>query len=338
MKRLLGTAVAIVALLYVGIIAYVKLNERTLVFHAEKARGPLKEPQAPFTPPHERVTLASLDGTPLVGWVVPSATGDTARTWVLYFHGNSHNLSQFEEPEFYQYLRALGVNLLVVDPRGFGESGGTPDEAGAYLDARAAWDYLLTQRHAAPDRIIIYGHSLGTGLAVQLATQVDAGALILQAPYTSVPDMGALRYPFLPVRAVAGYRFPSLERMPQVHEPLLVMHSPADSTIPIAMGAAITRAAASASKLCVPIKGGHNIAFKADSATFFSQFKLMVLAVQAVADGKEHLAAPGTPVKAGARFALTAPTRAQWNADSAQATAAPAPVAAPTPASSASCG
>lgn len=334
MKRLLGTAVAIVALLYAGVIAYVKLNERTLVFHAEKARGPLKEPQAPFTPPHERVTLASLDGTALVGWVVPSATGDTARTWVLYFHGNSHNLSQFEEPEFYQYLRALGVNLLVVDPRGFGESGGEPDEAGAYQDARAAWNYLVTQRHAAPDRIIIYGHSLGTGIAVELATQVEAGALILQAPYTSVPDMGARRYPFLPVEAMAGYRFGSLARMPSVREPLLVMHSPADSTIPIAMGAAITQAAASPSKLCIPIKGGHNIAFKVDSATFFSQFKLMVMAVQAVADGREHAALPATPVKPGLRFSAEGAVRTQPATD----TAARATSAAATPLAPASCG
>ncbi|MBI3792578.1 MAG: alpha/beta hydrolase [Gemmatimonadetes bacterium] len=276
MKKLLLGILGLVVGLYVAVIAYVKVNERTLVFHANLAKGPLKEPTGRFQPPHTKVTFASADGTPLVGWVVPAAPKDSNGTWVLVHHGNSHNLSQLEEPEFYEYLRGLGVNILAFDYRGFGESGGEPDEEGAYADARAAYDLLVQKFQANPERIIIYGHSLGTGIAVQLASTVKAGALILQAPYTSIPDLGARRYPFLPVQAMAKYRFPSLERMPSVKMPLLVMHSPSDSTIPMSMGAALTSAASSTVKQCVSIKGGHNIAFKVDSATFFSEFEGIV--------------------------------------------------------------
>ncbi len=281
MKKVLIGVLAMPVLLWLTAIVFVKLKERTLIFHAEKAVGPLKEPAPPFQPPHERVSFASADGTPLVGWVVPSASADSSGVWVLVCHGNSHNLSQFEEPEFYSYLRALGVNILTFDYRGFGESGGEPSEDGAYADTRAAYDLVVSRYGVNPKQVIIYGHSLGTGMAVQLASSVEAGALVLQAPYTSVPDMGARRYPYLPIHSLATYTFPSLERMARVTEPLLVLHSPADSTIPVAMGELIHRAAASPIKRFMHIAGGHNIAFKVDSALFFRAFREMIGTVRA---------------------------------------------------------
>ena len=283
MKKLLLGTLGLAVGLYLALIAYVKVNERRLVFHAELAKGPLLEPKAPFQPPHTRVDFTSADGTKLAGWVIPATATDSSGLWVLVCHGNSHNISQMEEPEFYSYLRALGVNILVFDYRGFGESQGEPDEQGAYADARAAYDLLTTRYHVNAGQIIVYGHSLGTGVAVQLASTVKSGALILQAPYTSVPDLGARRYPFLPVKALAAYTFPSLERMPSVTQPLLVMHSPADSTIPLAMGEALTKAAGSANKRFVSVAGGHNIAFKTDSATFFRAFREMVATVRSAA-------------------------------------------------------
>ncbi len=283
MKKVLIGVPAVLLVLWLAAIAYLKFAERTLVFHAALAAGPLKEPAPPFQPPHTRVEFASADGTKLVGWVIPATRADSSGIWVLVCHGNSHNLSQLEEPEFYAYLRALGVNILAFDYRGFGESGGEPSEAGAYADAHAAYEMIRSKYGALPKQVILYGHSLGTGIAVELASSVEAGALVLQAPYTSVPDLGAPRYPWLPVRALAGYSFGSLERMPKITQPLLVMHSPADSTIPLAMGEALTKAAASANKRFVPIAGGHNIAFKIDSATFFRAFREMVGTVRSAA-------------------------------------------------------
>ena len=283
MKKVLIGVPAILLVLWLAAIAYLKFAERTLVFRADLAAGPLKEPAPPFQPPHTRVDFSSADGTKLVGWVIPAASADSSGIWVLVCHGNSHNLSQLEEPEFYAYLRALGVNILAFDYRGFGESGGEPSETGAYADAHAAYEMIRSKYGASPKQVIVYGHSLGTGVAVELASSVEAGALILQAPYTSVPDLGAPRYPWLPVRALAGYSFGSLERMPKITQPLLVMHSPADSTIPMAMGEALTKAAASTNKRFLQIAGGHNIAFKIDSATFFRAFREMVGTVRSAA-------------------------------------------------------
>ena len=283
MKKLLIGVPAVLLVLWLAAIAYLKVNERTLVFRAKLAAGPLKEPSAPFQPPHTRVEFPSADGTRLVGWVIPATSADSSGVWVLVCHGNSHNLSQLEEPEFYAYLRALGVNILAFDYRGFGESGGEPSEAGVYADARAAYDLIRTKYGAKAKEVIVYGHSLGTGVAVELASSVESGALILQAPYTSVPDLGAPRYPWLPVRSLAAYSFASLDRIPKVTAPLLVMHSPADSTIPIAMGEALTKAAGSANKRFLSIAGGHNIAFKLDSATFFAAFREMVVTVRVAA-------------------------------------------------------
>ena len=289
MKKLLIGIPAAVVLCWLAAVAYVKLNERTLVFRAERAKMKLQEPRAPFQPPHTRVAFASADGTPLVGWVIPATHADSSGTWVLVCHGNSHNLSQLEEPEFYSYLRALGVNILTFDYRGFGESGGLEDELGSYADARAAFDLLVSKYQVPRNRIIVYGHSLGTGIAVQLASTVEAGALVLQAPYTSVPDLGATFYPYLPVRQLATFHFPSLERMRDIRVPLLVLHSPADSTIPVAMGDQIHRAAASTDKRFMHIEGGHNIAFKVDSALFFRAFREMVGTVNSAASRSAHV-------------------------------------------------
>lgn len=270
--KIVGGAV----LLYGAVLVGVKVVERDLVFQASRAKGPLGEPTGRWTPPHTRVEFTTTDSARLVAWVVPAARADSNGVWVLYCHGNAHNLSQFEEPEFYEYLRGTGVNILAFDYRGFGESTGTPDEPGLYADARAAYDFLRTRYHVPAERIILYGHSLGTGVAVQLATSVAAGALVLHAPYTSLPDVGADRFWYLPVRAIASYRFPSLERIPRVKIPLLVLHSPQDRAIPVAMGEQVHLAAGSVDKRLMHVLGGHELAFRVDSGVFFRAFREIV--------------------------------------------------------------
>jgi len=265
-----------VLLVYGAMIGGAKFMERELVFRAAHAKARLTEPQGAYAPPHTRVEFAAADSTKLVGWVIPAAPVDSNGVWVLYCHGNAHNLSQYEEPEFYAYLRALGVNILTFDYRGFGESTGAPDEQGSYADAHAAYDLLRTKYQVSPSRIVIYGHSLGTGVAVQLASTVPAGALILQVPYTSIPDLGADRFWYLPVRAMATYRFPSIDRIASVTAPLLVLASPQDAVIPVAMGERLHLAAGSIDKRLIHVMGGHEIAFRVDSGIFFRAFREMV--------------------------------------------------------------
>ena len=288
MRKTLLFLAAITVVGYGGLIAYIKVNERTLVFQAERARGPLVPPAAQWKLPVTRIEFRSADGTRLVGWQIPGAMPDSNGTWVLVNHGNAHNISQLEEPEFLRDLRQLGTNILIYDYRGFGESGGEPDEEGSYADARAAYDLLRTRFGVSPEKIIIYGHSLGTGIAVQLASTVSAGALVVQAAYTSIPDLGARRYPFLPVRQMARYHFPSLERMPRVTEPLLLLHSPQDDVVPLSMGEQLYAAAGSTDRRFIHVEGGHELAFRVDSAIFFRAFRELVHRVAARADSLER--------------------------------------------------
>ena len=297
MRKILLAAASLAVIVYGGLIAYVKLNERTLVFRADLARGPLVPPDAKWNLPVTRVAFSAADGTKLVGWQIPGAMPDSNGTWVLVNHGNAHNLSQLEEPEFLRDLRHLGTNILVYDYRGFGESAGEADEAGSYTDARAAYDLLRGTYSVPAERIIVYGHSLGTGVAVHLASTVPVGALVIQAAYTSIPDLGARRYPFLPVQQLARYRFPSLALMPRVTAPLLILHSPQDTTVPIAMGDQLFLAAGSKDRRFVHVEGGHDLAFRVDSAIFFRAFREMVNRVAARADSLEQLRTgdPGRP-------------------------------------------
>ena len=296
MRKALLIIAGLVVALYGGLIAWVKANERTLVFQADRAKGPLVPPGAQWNLPVTRVEFASGDGTKLVGWQIPGTMPDSNGTWVLVNHGNGHNISQLEEPEFFRDLRHLGTNILVYDYRGFGESAGEPDEEGSYADARAAYELLRTKYGVPADRIVVYGHSLGTGVAVQLASSVPAGGLVLQAPYTSIPDVGARRYPFLPVRQIARYRFPSLERIPKVTVPLLVLHSPQDAAVPLSMGEQLYAAAGSTDRRLIHVEGGHEIAFRVDSAILFRAFREMVNRVAARADSIERLQ-PGDPAR-----------------------------------------
>ena len=227
--------------------------------------------------------------------MIPATTTDSNGVWVLYCHGNAHNLSQYEEPEFYAYLRALGVNILVFDYRGFGESAGVPDEQGLYADARAAYDLLRTKYQVPASKIVLYGHSLGTGVAVQLASSVPSGALILHAPYTSIPDLGARQFWFLPVRTMASYRFPSLDRIPSITVPLLVLASPQDQLVPMQMGEALHLAAGSTDKRLIHVMGGHALAFKVDSALFFRAFREMIGTVLRESGAVSTVQAPDMP-------------------------------------------
>ena len=297
--RTLMLIVLALAAVYGVVVGAVKVNERALVFQAERAKGPLAAPDAKWQLPVTRVAFAAADSTKLVGWVVPGAMPDSNGTWVIVNHGNAHNISQLEEPEFLRDLRATGVNILAYDYRGFGESGGTPDEQGLYADGHAAYQLLRTKYGVPAERIIAYGHSLGTGVAVELASTVPLGGLVLHAPYTSIPDLGAERFPYLPVRQISAYRFASLERIPKITVPLLVLHSPGDKAVPLAMGERIYAASGSKDRRMMHVAGGHELAFRVDSAIFFRAFREMVNRVTARADSIErlHRRDPGIPTR-----------------------------------------
>jgi uncharacterized protein len=267
---------ALVVLFYAVAIGYLKVKETDLVFERETAPGRLPAPADSLHLPYETVTFETSDSVRLTSWVVPSADSASG-LWVLLCHGQTGNLATTTRPEYYAYLRAIGVHILAFDWRGFGVSGGTPSEAGLYRDATAAYEYLRTQRKVPADSIVIFGHSLGSGPATELATRVRAAGLVLEGGPTSVANRGQELYPFLPVRLVAGAQFNSIGRIGSVTMPILFLHSREDTRIPVAHGRALFEAATSTpSKRFVELKGAHHEVFLADSATYFGEYARFV--------------------------------------------------------------
>lgn len=201
---------------------------------------------------YEDVWLTTEDGVRLHGWFVATPA---ARATVLFFHGNGGNISH--RLERIAIFRRLGLNLLLFDYRGYGRSVGTPSEHGTYRDARAAWRYLTETRGLSPGDIILYGESLGGAVATHLAAEQTTRAVVVESSFSSMIDLGAEVYPWLPVRWISRYVYPSARNLARVHAPVLVIHSRDDEIIPFHHGQALF-AAAHEPKEFLAIRGGHN--------------------------------------------------------------------------------
>jgi len=219
-----GVAVLAVALSML----WLKSHEDELVFAAARSRQHLL---AALPADSERVTVPVPGGSVLAGLVFRADNGADNGFWLLHLHGNADSAFSPWQVRHCEALRRAGFNVLEIDYRGFGATPGQPSEAGMYEDAEAAYQALL-RRGVAPNRIILLGHSLGSGPAVLLATRHDAAALVLFGAFTSVPDAAAERYPYLPVRMAVAVQFNSLARMGNVHMPVVITHSRADKLIP----------------------------------------------------------------------------------------------------------
>jgi fermentation-respiration switch protein FrsA (DUF1100 family) len=183
---------------------------------------------AGFSQAEEHI-LTTADGEKVIVWHVPAKPG---RPVVLYFHGNGDYLAGFFAR--FRDLIADGTGIVALSYRGYTGSSGQPSEQGLLQDAAAA--YAFTSARYSADRIVVWGFSLGTGVAVALAAEQPIGKLILEAPYTSIVDVAASHFRFVPVRWLMRDRFRSDERIARVTAPLLVMHGERDFTIPMAFG------------------------------------------------------------------------------------------------------
>ena len=171
--------------------------------------------------PFEEARFAARDGTWLHGWFFPAAADSPRRHLaVLHCHGNGGNLSH--RLDVAEALLETGVNVLLFDYRGYGLSAGRPSEEGTYLDAEAAHAWLVARGFAASN-IIAFGESLGGGVAAELARRVPLAGLVLQSTFTSIPDLGAELFPFLPVRWLARIRYDTLAKLPHLRVPVLVL-------------------------------------------------------------------------------------------------------------------
>lgn len=201
---------------------------------------------------YEDVRLQTADGVGISGWFVPHPQ---PRGTVLFLHGNAGNISQ--RLDTLALLHRLGLNTFIIDYRGYGRSDPVqPTEPGTYHDAEAAWRYLTEIRGLDSARIVLFGRSLGGGVATWLAQEHRPRALILESTFTSVPDVAARHYPFLPVRQLMRVRYPNVERLPTLNVPLLIVHSPHDTLIPFEHGQHLFEVANSP-KTFLEISGNH---------------------------------------------------------------------------------
>jgi fermentation-respiration switch protein FrsA (DUF1100 family) len=266
------TIVAAAILIYVGILVLLRVYESKLIYFPGPERT-LVAPPTSLGLPVQRVELPTEDNVNLVGWIIPAEPRSSM--WLLVCHGNAGNLSQFDRPVHYAGLRQLGLNLLAFDYRGYGESGGIPSEAGLYRDADAAYRYLTKERGVSAARIIVFGHSLGSAVAIDLASRVPAAGLIVEGAFTSATDRGQELYPYIPVRWIAASRFSSIEKISRVTVPKLFLHATEDEVIPLAHSRRLYEAAPPP-KTFVELSGGHGDAFDVDSVSYFGSIQRFV--------------------------------------------------------------
>ncbi|WP_263784328.1 alpha/beta hydrolase [Salinibacter grassmerensis] len=214
---------------------------------------------------YETVRLDTDDGETLHGWWIPApdvsretSAEASARRTLLFFHGNAGNISG--RLESVEQFRRLGLNVLIVDYRGYGRSTGAPSEKGLYRDAEACWGHLTETRGLAPQEIVVFGRSMGGGPATWIASRKRPGAVILESIFTTVPDVGAHHYPFLPVSTLATNQFNNAARVGKINAPLLSIHSRDDRIVPFELGRDVYEAAAEP-KQFLEIEGGHNDGF-----------------------------------------------------------------------------
>jgi fermentation-respiration switch protein FrsA (DUF1100 family) len=203
------------------------------------------------------IYFSTSDGVKLNGWYFPAATNSPRKQMaILVCHGNGGNISYLKN--IYGRLAETGANVLLFDYRGYGNSDGRPGEEGTYVDGQAAYAWLRQKGFAATN-IIVYGESLGGGVASELVLREPAAGLVLESTFTSTPDVGAVLFPWLPVHLLSTIKYDTHSKLPRVKIPVLIMHSHQDGLIPFRL-AKKNFTAANEPKLFWEIKGGHAVA------------------------------------------------------------------------------
>lgn len=240
-------SVALVVFLALGGLLW--SQQRLLLYHPDPTRV---APANAGLKAVEEVVLTTPDGVEVVSWYGKALPGQPT---ILYFHGNGSNLAG-RAGRVGEYL-SKGRGMMIMSYRGYSGSGGKPTEASNFADARLAYNWLTTQGVATED-IVLYGESLGSGIVLHLALQVPIGGIILDAPFTSVADVGQRIYPYLPVRTFLFDRYDNLSRIGEITAPLLIVHGDRDELIPIDMGRELFRKAPEPKEFVVIDGGGHN--------------------------------------------------------------------------------
>ena len=242
-----------------------RMLDKQIIFFPDKD---ITQTPADVGLPYEDISFTAADGTRLHGWFAPGAGADT----LLWFHGNAGNIS-YRVQNILILNRRLRVNVFIFDYRGYGHSEGSPSERGLYADADAALTYLQSRPDVDPNRIILFGRSLGCAVAVETAMRRPVKAVILEAPFTSIAGMARSTGPItglVPIHWLIKSKFDSLSKIASVQSPLMILHGDQDDTVPIAMARALY-AAANAPKRFHSIPGAtHNDTYLIGGDAYFA--------------------------------------------------------------------
>lgn len=251
---MLSSLLTLVALAYGGIAALLFFSQEKLAYYPQIGREIQSTPRDHGLD-YEPLTLTTADGERLDAWFIPAPQ---AHGTALILHGNAGNMSH--RMDTIAMFHRLGYSVLIFDYRGYGRSTGQPSEAGLYRDAQTAWDHLTRQRGIAPQRIVLFGESLGGAVAAWLAAREQPGALVLSSVFTSAPDLAADLYPWLPTKWLVRMLYDTRAALAQTSSPVLVAHSPDDEIIPFRHGQRLFEAAPDP-KVFLQLTGGHNDGF-----------------------------------------------------------------------------
>ena len=248
--------------LYSALCLYLFLAQTSLIFFPNTPSRELTASPADIDLEFESVSIKTGDQVTLHGWFIPASE---EKGTLLFFHGNAGNISH--RLDSLKIFHDLGLSVLIIDYRGYGRSQGTITENGTYLDAEAAWNYLVETRKIPSKKIIFFGRSLGAAIAAYCAEKHTPGALILESAFTSVPDIAARLYPIFPVRILSRFQYNTKKSLLSVNCPVLIIHGPDDEIIPFENGLQLYQSAREP-KTILEIQGGHNEGFLVSGKTY----------------------------------------------------------------------
>ncbi len=246
------------SIIFILVSVWVLLSLLLYLFQPKFVYFPLAE--IDYTPDmaglaYEDIYFKTEDDVELNAWFIPV---EGARKTLLFFHGNGGNISH--RLDSLKIFHELGLSVFIIDYRGYGQSQGTTSEQGTYRDAEAAWQYLTESRGIPGKDIIIFGRSMGGGVATWLSIQHTPDLLILESAFTSVADMAKHYYPYLPAHLLTRIKYASIDRIQDIQCPILFSHSQTDEIVPFELGVQLFKQA-QAPKMFMQLKGGHNDGF-----------------------------------------------------------------------------
>lgn len=250
--RFIFVPIMIFCSIYIGLCVMAFTLQGAIIFHPRKR---LQVDPGIIGLSFHDIWLRTTDDVGIHGWYIPS--GIQGRS-LLFFHGNAGNIAH--RLDSIKIFHDLGLNILIIDYRGYGKSQGKPSEKGLYLDGYAAWNYLTDELDVPSRDIIVFGRSLGGSVAMDLASRSSPGGLILESSFSSLLEVGKKHFPFLPVKWILRHVFDISDKIKLIDCPVLVIHSLYDEIIPFSSGEMLFSGLREP-KTFLEIEGDHNTGF-----------------------------------------------------------------------------